>query len=146
MVNFDFLGEGLGIVSSTHFVYGFSKKMFLTLDSINWTKFRCLIASTFWDIGQYMYCNYLFPRLWRHRFWNWPYLSNQAVFLPDQKVQTKMQISWECKEFLGWNKKHFSSSLKRFDLSKMVSDLRVLNTLWFIKTVTDTSVFMMIEF
>ena len=36
MLNFDFLGKGLGIVSPAHFVYNFSKKMFLMLYSINW--------------------------------------------------------------------------------------------------------------
>ena len=33
---FDFLEEGLGIVSSPYFVYDFSRKMFLVLYSINW--------------------------------------------------------------------------------------------------------------
>ena len=31
MVNFDFLEKGLGIVSLPHFVYNFSRKMFLML-------------------------------------------------------------------------------------------------------------------
>ena len=31
MFNIDFLGKGLGIVSPLHFVYDFSKKMFLML-------------------------------------------------------------------------------------------------------------------
>ena len=35
MLNFDFLEEGLGIFSSTRFVYDIFRKMFLTLDSIN---------------------------------------------------------------------------------------------------------------
>ena len=39
MLNFDFLEEGLGIFSSTHFVYDIFRKMFLTLDSINWPNF-----------------------------------------------------------------------------------------------------------
>ena len=34
------------------------------------TKFDCLIAFTSWDIGQYVPCNYLYPSLWRHKFWN----------------------------------------------------------------------------
>ena len=34
------------------------------------TKFHCLIAFTSWDIGQYVYCNCLFSRMWRHKFWN----------------------------------------------------------------------------
>ena len=36
MLNFDILDNGLGIVSSAHFVYDFSPKMFLMLYSINW--------------------------------------------------------------------------------------------------------------
>ena len=39
MLNFDFLDEGLGIVSPAHFVYDFSTKMFLMLYSINWPNF-----------------------------------------------------------------------------------------------------------
>ena len=43
----------------------------------------------FWDIEQYVYCNYLFPCLWRHKFWNRPQLSYEAVLLHDQKSQGK---------------------------------------------------------
>ena len=35
MLNFDALEKGLGIVSPPHFVYDFSRKMFLILHSIN---------------------------------------------------------------------------------------------------------------
>ena len=35
ILNFDFLGKGLGIVSQLHFVYVFSRKVFLMLHSIN---------------------------------------------------------------------------------------------------------------
>ena len=35
MPKFDFLYKGLGIVSSEHFVYDFSEKMFLMLYAIN---------------------------------------------------------------------------------------------------------------
>ena len=35
MLNFDFLEKGLGIVSPTHFVYDFSRKMFRKLYSSN---------------------------------------------------------------------------------------------------------------
>ena len=38
-LNFDFLEKGLEVVSSTHFVYDFSTKMFLMLYFINWPKF-----------------------------------------------------------------------------------------------------------
>ena len=39
MLNIDFLGKGLGIVSPAHFAYDFSTKMFLMLYSINWPNF-----------------------------------------------------------------------------------------------------------
>ena len=39
MLNFGFLDKGLEIVSSAHFVYDFSTKMFLMLYSINWPNF-----------------------------------------------------------------------------------------------------------
>ena len=39
MLNFDFLDKGLGIVSTAHFVYDFSTKMFFMLYSINWPNF-----------------------------------------------------------------------------------------------------------
>ena len=35
MLSFDFLGKSLGIVSPSHFVYTFSRKMFLILHSVN---------------------------------------------------------------------------------------------------------------
>ena len=34
------------------------------------TKLHCLVVFTSWDIGQYVYCNCLLTRLWRHKFWN----------------------------------------------------------------------------
>ena len=52
---------------------------------------------------------FFLTRLWRYKFWNLPCLSNQAVFLHDQKVKTKIWISWERKELLKWKKKHLSS-------------------------------------
>ena len=39
MLNFNFSEKGLGLVSPPHFVYGFSRKMFLLLHTINWTNF-----------------------------------------------------------------------------------------------------------
>ena len=39
VLNFNFLDEGLGIVSPAHFVYDFSTKMFLMLYSTNWANF-----------------------------------------------------------------------------------------------------------
>ena len=96
VLNFDFLEKGLGIVSPPRFVFDVSRKMFLMLYSIN-----CLISLPLL-LGQYVYCNCLLTRLC-HKFWNWPYLSNQPVFLHD----------------------HFSSFEKGFQLPKIISDLSV---------------------
>ena len=43
-------------------------------------RFDYLVAFTSWDIGKYVYYNCLLTRSWRHEFWNWFCLSNQAVF------------------------------------------------------------------
>ena len=50
MVNLNFPEKALGLVSPPHFVYNFSRKMFLILYSTN-TKYHCLIAFTSRDIG-----------------------------------------------------------------------------------------------
>ena len=50
MLNFNIPEKGMGLVSPPHFVYDFSRKMFLMLHSI--TKFHSLIAFTlrYWVI------------------------------------------------------------------------------------------------
>ena len=99
-LNFDFLEKGLGIVSPPYFVYDFSRKMFLMLYSINWPNFIVWLPLLLEILGN---------------------ISNQAVFIHTQKFKTKTEISWEWNELLRWNKKHFSSFLKGFQLSKIVS-------------------------
>ena len=49
----------------------------------------------------------------------------ESFFPHDQDIMTKTYTSSEQEELLRWNKKHFSSLLKGFQLSKIVSDLRV---------------------
>ena len=39
MLNFSFSEKGLGLVSQPHFLFDFSRKMFLMLHSINWPNF-----------------------------------------------------------------------------------------------------------
>ena len=69
MLKFDFLEKDLGIVSSPHFVYDFSRKMFFTLCSINWPNFMsgCIYFLRYWAVCIW---NSLLPRLWRHKFWS----------------------------------------------------------------------------
>ena len=107
--------KGLGIVSPPHFVNDFSKKMFLVLYFSYWPNFIVWLPLLLGILGNMC----IATRLWRLK----PDLSNQSVFLPDQKVKTKFYISWEQKEPLRWNKKPFSSSLKGFLLPNFISDL-----------------------
>ena len=74
MLNFDFLEKWLGIASPPYFVCDFSRKMFFMLYSINWPNFIAwlpLLLEIFVNIR-------LLTRLWRHKFWSLPYLSNHA--------------------------------------------------------------------
>ena len=50
--------------------------------------------------------------MWLHIFWNLPQLSYQAVFLHEQKLRIKTDISQEQKELSRWNKEYFSIFLK----------------------------------
>ena len=44
-------------------------------------------------------CTCSFSRFWRHKFWTWLYLSNQAVFLHVQKVKEKFKYLENEKSF-----------------------------------------------
>ena len=77
-----------------------------------------MVAFTSCDIEQYVYCNCLLTRLWRHGFWNYPCLSNQAVFPTWPNSHDKKLNILRTKELLRWNKKHSSSFLKGFQWSK----------------------------
>ena len=48
----------------------FLKKNMLVVIFYYLTKFQCLFTFSSWDIGQYVYFNYLLTRLWRQKFWN----------------------------------------------------------------------------
>ena len=51
MVNFNFSEKGLGPVSPSHFMYDFSRKMFLMLNSINWPNFIVSLPLLFEILG-----------------------------------------------------------------------------------------------
>ena len=109
ILSFDFLEKNPGEVSPPHFVWDFSSKIFLMLFPITSCKF-----------GLYVHCNCFLSRLWNHKLWNQFYLSNQSVcFFAWPKSQDKNV------NIMRWNKKYFSSSLKGFQLPKIVLDLRV---------------------
>ena len=63
MLKFNFPEKGLHLVSPPHFVYGFSRIMFLMIYSINWPNFHYLITFISRDIGQYVYYECLLTKL-----------------------------------------------------------------------------------
>ena len=81
-------------------MYDFSKKCFssyiLLTDQISLSDCLCFLKYWLIYILQLFVTSGL-SRFWRHKFVNLRYLSNQAVFLHDQKVKTKTKIliSWE---------------------------------------------------
>ena len=74
------------------------------------TKFHCLVALYSWDVAQYVYCNCSLTKLWRHKFRNQPYLSNQAVFSIWPKCQDKSLNILRTKRALTWRKNLFFSA------------------------------------
>ena len=102
--------KGSGI-SLSHFLYGFSRGMFLKLYSMNWSNFIVglpLLLEILGNIWSIM-CN-IFPRLWRHKFGIKFIFLIKPFFYMTQK--SKQKIKSLKKRFLRWNKKHFSSFLR----------------------------------
>ena len=63
MFNFGFLEKVLGLVSPSHFLYDFSKKMLILLYSINSPDFIVFFSILLEILGNYVYYNYLLTRL-----------------------------------------------------------------------------------
>ena len=123
MLNFDFLDEGLGIVSPAHFVYDFSTKMFPMLYSINWPNFIAWLPLLLEILGNMCIAIVCYPGCDAMDFEiNLAFLI-EPFFLHDQKFMTKTLISWEPKELLRWNKKHFSSFERAFSYQKLSQTL-----------------------
>ena len=78
------------IVQDKHFSY-----YILITDQIH-----CLTAFTSWDIGQYMYRNWLFPRLWRNKFWNYFKVRNfRKIKFGDFAIFCKFAKVWNREVF-----------------------------------------------
>ena len=88
ILNFEFLDKGLGLVSPPHFVYTFSPKMYLKLYSVNWPSFIVWLPFLLEILNDI--CTAI-------KFQIYLNLSNQVVFIHDQKVNTRTWISWEQK-------------------------------------------------
>ena len=106
--------RGLELVSLPHFPHNFWRKILLLLHSINWLNFIVwlpLLGEILDNMCIAIVCkagcevmNFEINLIFLIK----------PFFLHKQKIVTKTKISWERKELLRWNKKHFSSLLKGF--------------------------------
>ena len=94
----------LELVSLPYFLYDFWKKIFTFIYFITWTNFIAwlpLLREILCKI-----CIVILVNLKLTLF-----LINLFSII-DQKFRSKIEISWERKELLKWNKKHFSAFLR----------------------------------
>ena len=80
-----------------------------------------------YQLMDYVYCNSLLTRLWRHN----PIFLIKPFFVNNQKVKTKIKLSWERKEHARWNKKQFTAlnQIKQFFFGRWEYDYNV-KTYW----------------
>ena len=108
--NFDFLEEDLGIVFPPYPVYAFLRKMLFILFCLNWSNFIDWLSSVLEIMDNMCIAIVCFQGC------DVINLKINLILLIKQKSQDKNWISWERKELRRWNKKHFSSLFKGFQL------------------------------
>ena len=113
-----------GLVSRSQFVYDFSGKMFLILYSINWLNFIVRLFLLLETRGNVCIAVVYFPSCNVINFEiNLIFLIKPFFYIAKKSRQNLNVL--RTKRAFRWNKKHFSSILKDFHLSKIVSVLRV---------------------
>ena len=105
-----FFRKGFGNSSSVKFCVLFFKKNVTPVILYQLTKFHYLIAFTSWDIGQHVYYNCLFSRLWRHKFWNKPIFLTKS-FYTWSKSQVKSSYEFDLLHVKSWC--HIFSNMKK---------------------------------
>ena len=102
----NFLGKGLAIVSPLHFVYDFSRKMFLMLYSINWPNFiiwLLLLLETLANMCIIIACDVLTSQFFEISLM---FLTKPFCYITRISRQ-KSKYLHNQEEFLRWNKKRF---------------------------------------
>ena len=110
--------RGLELVFLPHFLLNLKRKIFVLLYFINWPNFIVwlpLLCEILDNMYLAIVCK---PGCDAMDFDVNLILLIKSFLLHDQKVGTKTKISWERTKFLRWNKNHFPSFLKGFQLSK----------------------------
>ena len=124
--NIDFLKKTLGLVSPPYFVHNFWREIFLMLYSINWPNFVVWLSLLLQISGNmctvivcYPVCNVINFEI------NLSFLIEPFSYMTKNSEKKLKYLKNEKGEIKSGNKKHFSSFLKDFQLSEIVSDLRV---------------------
>ena len=90
----------LELVSVYHFLHDFWGKIFLLFYSINWPNFIVWLPLLRKILSNMCIVNCFGTKFWRHKFWNYLYISNQAVFSTWPKSQDqKLNIFRTKKDF-----------------------------------------------
>ena len=110
--------RGMGLVFFPHFLHDFWRKIFFLLYSVIW-------PNLIWDIEQCVYCNCLLTRLWRHKFWNQPYASDQTVHSTCPKCQDKNLNILKMKRASKMKQKAFTESNKSIVFERRGSDFNI---------------------
>ena len=105
----------MGIVSVSHFLYHFSRKMFLMLNSINWTNFLVRLPLLLETLGHVFVTIICFPGCDIINFEiNLVFLIKPFFYMTENSRKKIKYV--ENRKILRWNKKHFLSFLKSFQL------------------------------
>ena len=114
-----------GLVYQLHFEHDFSRKRFFMLHSINWPTFIVWLPLFLEILGNMYMTIVCFPGCDFVKFEiNLIIFPIKPFCYMTKKSRQKLKYL-EKKELLTWNKKHFASVIKGFQLPKMISDLKV---------------------
>ena len=83
------------------------------------TKFRCLVAFTLWDIGQYVYWLCFLTRLWRHKFWDNLIFRIKPFFLHGKKYNTNVLNIFRTNRAFKMKEKAFFTIFKELSLKQI---------------------------
>ena len=110
--------------------------MLLKLYSINWPSFIVWLPLLLEIFGNMCIAIVCWPDCDVINFkTNLTFLIKPFLYMT-KNARQKLKISWERKELLRWNKKHFLLFLSNFQLPKILSDIRhymIKNTIYTMK-------------
>ena len=115
----------MGIVPLPHFVYDFSRKVFLLLYHIKWPSFIVWLPLLL-EIWGNNCITVFFLSLWRQNFEVSLISVIMLFFCMTKKSRQKCEvwISWEKKEHLRWNENIFPHFLRAFSCKNVKNRLR----------------------